>query len=94
MHEQMSRSGSQSAVKPPVLSSQESLALISRPTDGMKGRVDFSQPEVLNSPRAIEFWAFHSRSATLNPHCPIHWKHLRYHLLPSVELSRVPVSLN
>ncbi|PRD32680.1 UNVERIFIED_CONTAM: hypothetical protein NCL1_19711 [Trichonephila clavipes] len=33
-----------------------------------------------NSPRAIEFWMFHPRSATLNPRFPVHQKHLRYPL--------------
>ncbi|GFX62750.1 transposable element Tc1 transposase [Trichonephila clavipes] len=29
---------------------------------------------LLNSPRAIEFWAFQPRSATFNPHGPVHWR--------------------
>ncbi|GFS59909.1 HTH_Tnp_Tc3_2 domain-containing protein [Trichonephila clavipes] len=37
VHERMFRSGGQSGTKPPVLSSQASLVLISRPTEGMKG---------------------------------------------------------
>ncbi|GFW81227.1 hypothetical protein TNCV_375761 [Trichonephila clavipes] len=41
--------------------------------------------KVPNSPRAIEFWAFHLRSAPLNPHRPVHWKHVRYPLSPSME---------
>ncbi|GFV76363.1 hypothetical protein TNCV_4545871 [Trichonephila clavipes] len=41
-----------------------------------------------NSTRAVEFWAFHPRSATFNLHCPIYWKHLRYPPSSSVE-SRV-----
>ncbi|GFV22297.1 hypothetical protein TNCV_3923571 [Trichonephila clavipes] len=44
--------------------------------------------EVPNSPRAVEFWAFNLRSATFNTHTPVHWKHLRYRISPSVE-SRV-----
>ncbi|GFW32171.1 hypothetical protein TNCV_2601971 [Trichonephila clavipes] len=44
--------------------------------------------EVPNSPRVIELWEFHPRSETCNPHCPVHWKHLRYPIEPSVE-SRV-----
>ncbi|GFT18528.1 putative endonuclease-reverse transcriptase [Trichonephila clavipes] len=43
--------------------------------------------------RSKEFWAF-LRSATLKPHCPVHWKHLRYPVLPSMELSRILVFLN
>ncbi|GFV57880.1 transposable element Tcb2 transposase [Trichonephila clavipes] len=42
----MFRSGSQSDAKPPVLSSQESLVLIYRPTEGMKGSVNLAQPEL------------------------------------------------
>ncbi|GFX30643.1 hypothetical protein TNCV_4861671 [Trichonephila clavipes] len=38
-HEQMSRSGGQSDAKPPLSSSQASLVLIYRPTEGMKDRV-------------------------------------------------------
>ncbi|GFX75148.1 hypothetical protein TNCV_3170751 [Trichonephila clavipes] len=30
-------------------------------------------PFMPNSPRAIEFWAFHPGSATFNPYCPIRW---------------------
>ncbi|GFT32310.1 transposable element Tcb2 transposase [Trichonephila clavipes] len=44
-----------------------------------------------NSPRAIELWTLHPRSATLHHHCPVHYKHLRYPLSPSEELSCVPV---
>ncbi|GFX22926.1 hypothetical protein TNCV_2086341 [Trichonephila clavipes] len=44
-----------------------------------------------NSSRAIELWTFHPRSANFNPHCPVHWKHFRYPLPPSVELPRVLV---
>ncbi|GFV67753.1 transposable element Tcb1 transposase [Trichonephila clavipes] len=46
VHGQMFRSGGQSDVKPPVLSSQASLVLIYRPTEGMKGRIGLAQPEL------------------------------------------------
>ncbi|GFV55537.1 hypothetical protein TNCV_2573771 [Trichonephila clavipes] len=47
VHEQMFRSSGQSDAKHPVLSSQESLVLIYRATEGMKGRVNLAQPGVL-----------------------------------------------
>ncbi|GFU90026.1 hypothetical protein TNCV_2439131 [Trichonephila clavipes] len=46
VHEKMLRSGGQSEAKPPALSSQESLVLIYRSTEGMKDRVDLAQPGI------------------------------------------------
>ncbi|GFS52694.1 hypothetical protein TNCV_45611 [Trichonephila clavipes] len=44
VYEQMFRSGGQSDAKPSVLSSQASLVLIYRVTEGRKGRVNLAQP--------------------------------------------------
>ncbi|GFW71637.1 hypothetical protein TNCV_2548501 [Trichonephila clavipes] len=46
VHVQMFRSSGQSDEKPPVFCSQESLVLIDRPTEGMKGLVDLAQPGI------------------------------------------------
>ncbi|GFV70991.1 hypothetical protein TNCV_1723141 [Trichonephila clavipes] len=45
VHEQMSRSGSQSGARPQVFSPQASLILICRSTEGTKGRVNPAPPE-------------------------------------------------
>ncbi|GFV90054.1 hypothetical protein TNCV_73351 [Trichonephila clavipes] len=45
----MCRCFGQSYAKPPVFSSQASLLLIYRPTEGMKGWFDHLQPRILNS---------------------------------------------
>ncbi|GFW79024.1 hypothetical protein TNCV_214571 [Trichonephila clavipes] len=50
--------------------------------------------EVPNSPRAVEFLEFRLRCAIFKSHCPVQWKHLRYPLSHSMELSRVPMSSN
>ncbi|GFY00190.1 uncharacterized protein TNCV_2835471 [Trichonephila clavipes] len=49
LHVKMYRSSGQSDVKSPVFSSQASLVLIYRPTEGMKGGVDLAQPRDLSS---------------------------------------------
>ncbi|GFV44520.1 hypothetical protein TNCV_3287021 [Trichonephila clavipes] len=46
VHEQMFQPGGQSNATPPVLSSQTSLGLTYRLTEGMKVRVTFAQPGV------------------------------------------------
>ncbi|GFU29749.1 hypothetical protein TNCV_4745741 [Trichonephila clavipes] len=49
MHVQMFRSSDQSDAKPPAFSSQASLLLIYRPTEGMKGCIDLTQRGIQTS---------------------------------------------
>ncbi|GFU13872.1 hypothetical protein TNCV_940541 [Trichonephila clavipes] len=78
MHEHMSLSGGQYEAKSPVVSPQASLALIYRPTEGMKVCFDLAQPKH----RPPNLWCgsmIHYHSAT-GLHFPTYSPYLLKHL--------------
>ncbi|GFX71026.1 hypothetical protein TNCV_505961 [Trichonephila clavipes] len=74
MHEQMFRSDGKSDVKLQLFSSQASLVLFYRPTEGMEGLVNLSQPEAscsavfLSSPPASSQNPHSSCSEIISPY--------------------------